>query len=83
MKQYALLSFKVGEIHFKNSYTAFITVKAKFKAQAENGDAGGKSHFSIIPQPLFRNLANCKKSKDISEILLTSSVFSLNCPVKL
>ena len=50
MKPCALLSFKVGEIHFKNSYTAFITVKAKFKPQAENGEVGGKRNFAIILQ---------------------------------
>ncbi|CAG2255890.1 NICN1 [Mytilus edulis] len=49
---------EVGEIHFKNSYTAFITVKAKFKAQAENGDAGGDAkwktcvrRFRLMPNP--------------------------------
>ncbi|XP_071136946.1 nicolin-1-like isoform X3 [Mytilus edulis] len=49
---------RVGEIHFKNSYTAFITVKAKFKAQAENGDAGGDAkwktcvrRFRLMPNP--------------------------------
>ncbi|XP_063400163.1 nicolin-1-like isoform X3 [Mytilus trossulus] len=49
---------RVGEIHFKNSYTAFITVKAKFKAQAENGEVGGDAkwktcvrRFRLMPNP--------------------------------
>ncbi|VDI59346.1 nicolin-1 [Mytilus galloprovincialis] len=49
---------RVGEIHFKNSYTAFITVKAKFKPQAENGEVGGDAkwktcvrRFKLMPNP--------------------------------
>ncbi|XP_076072238.1 nicolin-1-like isoform X4 [Mytilus galloprovincialis] len=49
---------EVGEIHFKNSYTAFITVKAKFKPQAENGEVGGDAkwktcvrRFKLMPNP--------------------------------
>lgn len=49
---------EVGEIHFKNSYTAFITVRAKFKAQAENGEVGGDAkwktcvrRFRLMPNP--------------------------------
>ncbi|CAC5415809.1 nicolin-1-like isoform X3 [Mytilus californianus] len=49
---------RVGEIHFKNSYTAFITVRAKFKAQAENGEVGGDAkwktcvrRFRLMPNP--------------------------------
>ncbi|KAJ8302308.1 hypothetical protein KUTeg_021295, partial [Tegillarca granosa] len=49
---------EVGEIHFKNHYVAFLTVKVKFKPSADNGEPPGEARWKtcikkmrLMPNP--------------------------------
>lgn len=49
---------EVGEIHFKNHYVAFLTVKVKFKPSADNGEPPGEAKWKtcikkmrLMPNP--------------------------------